>query len=67
MTHYELFFLINAGFKARELMRYFAISEATAYRAYRNYRKAQKRARSLIEGTKPLPFKREKKVNDPDH
>jgi len=67
MTHYELFFFISAGFKARDLMHYFGISEATAYRSHRNYRKAQKRAREIIRSTKPLSFKREKKVNDPDH
>jgi len=67
VTHYELFFLISAGFKARDLMRYFGINEATAYRAYRNYRKAQKRARDLINSNKPLSFKREKEVNTLDH
>jgi len=67
VTHYELFFFISAGFKARDLMRYFGISETTAYRSHRNYRKAQKRARELIRGIKPLPFKREIKVNTPDH
>ena len=67
MTHYELFFLYSAGFKARQIMRIFDINEATAYRAHRNYRKAQKRARELIQHTYSLSFKREKKVNDPDH
>jgi len=67
VTHYELFFFIAAGFKARDLMRYFGISEATSYRAHRNYRKAQKRARELIRDTKCLSFKREKEVNDLDH
>lgn len=67
MTHYELFFFYAAGFKPRELMYYLGISESTAYRANRNYRKAQKRARELIDSTKTLPFKSKKKVNTPDH
>lgn len=66
MTHYELFFFYNAGYKPRQVMRIFGIAESTAYRAYRNYHKAQNRARSLIKAVHSLPFKREKKVNDPD-
>lgn len=67
MTHYELFFFFTAGYRPKDIIRSLGYTSSTAYRAYRNYRKAQIRARNLIEGNNPTPFKREKKVNDLDH
>lgn len=67
MTHYELFFFFNAGYRPKDVVRLYNIRSGTAYRAYRNYRKAQKKARDLIGDSKYSSFKREKKVNTPDH
>jgi len=67
MTHYELFFLYGAGFKPRQIMQTYGYSETTVYRAHRNYRKAQKLIRLVIKAGHSPPFKREKKVNTPDH
>jgi len=67
VTHYELFFFFAAGFKPKDMARIYGYNAATSYRGYRNYRKAQKRARDIIRSTNSLSFKRRKKVNTPDH
>jgi len=67
VTHYELFFFFTAGFKPKDVVRLFGYNWATAYRANRNYRKAQRLAMDIIHSKNPLSFKREKKVNTPDH
>ena len=64
MTHYELFFFFTAGFRPKEMVRLFGYKSATAYRAYRNYRKAQKRALTTILNANSTSFKREKKVTN---
>jgi len=67
LTHYELFFFFSAGFKPAEMARLYGYNQATAYRAFRNFRKAQKQAMHIIHTVNWLSFKREKKVNTPDH
>lgn len=64
MTHYELFFFFAAGLAPKHVTNYFGYSSATAYRAYRNYRKAQKRAMDIIQHQNSGSFKREKKVTN---
>lgn len=67
MTHHELFFFFTAGFKPKDVVRLFGYKGPTAYRAYRNYRKAQIRAKDIIHSRRSVSFKREKKVNTLDH
>lgn len=51
MIHYELFFFYIAGFKPKDVIRQFGYSRGTAYRFYRIYREARKRAQSVIQPT----------------
>jgi len=67
MTHYELFFFYVAGFRPKDLIRLHLVKSGSAYLSYRNYRKAQKKARMLIDQSKYTSIKEEKKLNTPDH
>jgi len=67
LIHYELFFLFIAGFRPKDVIRQFGYSRGTAYRFYRIYRLARKRAQNVIESKYSVSPEREKKPNTLDH
>lgn len=66
VVHYELFFFYIAGFRPKEVIALFGYSRGTAYRFYKIYRLAGKRARDIIKSTNSVPPRREKKENTLD-
>jgi len=66
MIHYELFFFYIAGYKPKDVIREFGYSRGTAYRFYRIYREAGKRARNTIADRYSVSPEREKKPNSLD-
>lgn len=66
MIHYELFFLYIAGFRAKDVIRDFGYTRGTAYRFYRIYRQARKRAQEVIQDRDSVSPDREKKANTLD-
>lgn len=64
MIHYELFILFSLGFAPKEVIRIFGYSRGTAYRFYRIYRIAGKRARDLIEHRNSVSPRREHKTKN---
>jgi hypothetical protein len=65
MTHFELFFLFEAGFKPMDIINVFGYHRSTAYRAYGNFRKGRKRATQLIKSTFSISLKMIKKTKCP--
>jgi len=63
MIHYELFFLYIAGYRAKDVIKDFGYSRGTAYRFYRIYRLARKRARAVIQARDSVSPRREQKAN----
>lgn len=66
MIHYELFFLYIAGYRPKDVIRLFQYSRGTAYRFFRIYREARKRAIEVIEDKISVSPTEEKIVNHLD-
>jgi len=66
MTHYELFFFFQCGFRPKDVVGLFGYSRATAYRAHTNYRKARIQAQKVIRLKKSVSLNRENRANNLD-
>ena len=66
MIHYELFFFYLCGFHPKDVIRLFGYSRGTAYRFYRIYRTARKRASDIIQTKNFVSPRREKKLKHRD-
>lgn len=67
MIHYELIFLYMAGLRPRDVIRKFGYSRGSAYRFYRIYREARKRAQDTILADISVSPSREKNAANLDH
>jgi len=66
MIHYELMLLYSIGLKPKDCISRFGFSRGSAYRFYRIYRLARKRAESIILDRSSVSPGRESKAKNLD-
>ena len=67
MIHYELILLYVAGLTPKDCIRSYGYSRGAAYRFYRIYRDARKRAATVLKHRNSVSPSREKKRKHLDH
>ena len=65
-VNYELILLYLYGFKPQDVIRKLGFTRSSAYRFYRIYREARKRANHLIISTDSVSLGKERRVNSLD-
>ena len=64
MIHYELFIYFMLGWKPKDVAKRVGCSRGSAYRMYRNYRRALKRVGIIEKALRPKVFRAIEKTHE---